>query len=784
MITNYLKIGWRNLIKNRLSSVINVLGLATGMAVVLLAGLWIWDEISFDKYFHNHSRLAQVMCSQTNDGETYTGTTVAMPVGNALKTKYGQHFKYVSLTSYSNDFLLAAGDKKLGGKGMWVQPDFAQMFTLTMVRGSRNALNDPSSVLLSQSLAKAIFSEEDPMNKIVRFDNRFDLKVAGVYEDLPHNTSFYNTQLLLPWEHEENRLYGPKSWNNHCGQLFVQLNEPADFDKVTAKIKQVPTPYIKEFKEEIMLHPVDKLHLYTEFKNGKAVGGRIEFVWLFGIIGAFVLLLACINFINLSTARSAIRAKEVGIRKAVGSMRSQLIGQFLCESLVITFLAFLLAVLLVQLSLNWFNNLADKHISNPWTNPVFWMLGLGFTVFTGLIAGSYPAFYLSAFKPVKVLKGIIQGGKVVSVPRKVLVVVQFTVSVTLIICTIVVFSQIQYARNRPVGYNRNGLITINLNTPELKTHYDAIQNDLMQTGVVEQLARSSNSATYFPNNNSIEWRGKLPSQVVFYRNVDVSDNFGRTIGWRIKEGRDFLPDAKGDSSSVLLNETGAQTTGIKNIIGEIIKYHDKSYTVAGVVYDMVTQSPYEPVPPAIFFLDGNLGVLTIRIKPNTSMQQALAKIGPVFKQYNSGNPFVFKFMDDEYAKKFSNEMRIGNLATFFAILAIFISCLGLFGLASYITEQRTREIGIRKVLGASVFIIWRLLSKEFVVLVIIALFIAIPLAYYFMYNWLQNYNYRTELSWWVFGLAGISAVLVTLLTVSYQSIRSALMNPIKSLRTE
>ncbi|HEY8897049.1 MAG TPA: ABC transporter permease [Niastella sp.] len=784
MITSYLKIGWRNLIKNRLSSVINILGLATGMGVVLLAGLWIWDEISFDRYFRNHSRLAQVMCNQSNDGETYTGTTVAMPLGYALQTKYGQHFKYVSLASYRNDYLLAAGDKKLAGKGMWVQPDFAQMFTLTMVRGSRDALKDPSSALLSQSLAKAIFSDEDPLNKIVRFDNKFNLKVAGVYEDLPHNTSFYNTQFLLPWEHEENRLYGQKSWNNHCGQLFVQLNEPADFDNITAKIKQVPSPYIKEFKEEIMLHPVDKLHLYTEFKNGKAVGGRIEFVWLFGTIGVFVLLLACINFINLSTARSAIRAKEVGIRKTVGSLRSQLIGQFLCESLVVTFLAFLLSVLLVQLSLPWFNNIADKHIPTPWTNVVFWAVGISFTVFTGLIAGSYPAFYLSAFKPVKVLKGVIQGGRIASIPRKVLVVVQFSVSVTLIICTIVVFKQIQHARNRPVGYNRNGLITINLNTPELKKHYDAIHNDLMQTGVVEQLARSSTAATYFPNNNSIEWRGKLPSQVVFYRNVDVSANFGRTIGWQIKEGRDFLPDAKGDSSSVLLNETGVQITGIKNIIGETIKYQDKSYTVAGVVRDMVTQSPYEPVPPAIFFLNDNLGVLTIRIKPNTSMQQALAKIEPVFKQYNAGNPFVFKFVDEEYGKKFSNEMRIGHLATFFAILAIFISCLGLFGLASYITEQRTREIGIRKVLGASVFIIWRLLSKEFVMLVIIALLIAMPLAYYFMHNWLQDYNYRTELSWWMFALAGLSAILVTLLTVSYQSIRSALTNPIKSLRTE
>jgi putative ABC transport system permease protein len=784
MITNYLKIGWRNLIKNRLSSVINILGLATGMAVVLLAGLWVWDETSFDTYFHNHSKLAQVMVSQTNDGETYTGSTVAMPVGNALRSKYGQHFKHISLASHGNDCILSAADKKLGGKGMWVEPEFAEMFTLTMVRGNRYALKDPSSVLLSQSLAKAIFSDADPLNKIVRIDNKFDLKVAGVYEDLPHNTSFHYIQLLLPWAHEENWLRKQTSWDNHCGQLFVQLNEPADFESVTEKIKQVPTPYIDQFKEEIMLHPVDKLHLYTEFKNGKAIGGRIEFVWLFGTIGAFVLLLACINFINLSTARSSIRAKEVGIRKTVGSLRIQLIAQFLCESLVVSFLAFLLAILFVQFSLPAFNRVAGKQISTPWSSPLFWALGLGFTLITGLIAGSYPAFYLSAFKPVKVLKGVMQAGRVASVPRKVLVVMQFSVSVTLIICTIVVFRQIQHARNRPVGYNRDGLIIVNMNTPELKKQYDAIRDDLMQTGVVEQLARSSNAATYFPNNNSIEWRGKDPAQVAFYRNVTVSPEFGKTIGWRIKEGRDFMSDATGDSASVLLNETGAKITGIKNVVGEIIKYKGKDYMVAGVVHDMVTQSPYEPVPPAIFFLEGHLGVITIRIKPNTSMHTALSKIEPVFKQYNAGNPFEFKFVDEEYAKKFSNEMRIGHLATFFAVLAIFISCLGLFGLASYITEQRTREIGIRKVLGASIFNIWRLLSREFVALVVIALFIAMPLAYYFMHGWLQDYTYRTELSWWVFAVAGTSALLVTLLTVSYQSIRSALMNPVKSLRTE
>jgi ABC-type antimicrobial peptide transport system permease subunit len=707
-----------------------------------------------------------------------------MPMGDALRSKYAQDFKYVSLTSWVNDYLLIAGDKRIARKGMWVQPDFTQMFTLTMLRGSRNALNDPSSVLLSQSLAKAMFDEADPLNKVIRIDNKFDLKVAGVYEDLPHNTSFYNVQLFLPWEHPENGLNRQKAWDNHCGRLFVQLSDQADLEKTNAKIKQLPTPFIKAFKEEIMLHPVDKLHLYTEFKNAKAVGGPIEFVWLFGIIGVFVLLLACINFMNLSTARSSTRAREVGIRKTIGSLRGQLIGQFLSESLVVSFLALLLAMLLVQLSLPFFNGLADKQIHTMWNNWVFWMLVIGFTLFTGLIAGSYPAFYLSGFKPIKVLKGVIQAGRFASLPRKVLVVVQFSVSVTLIIGTIIVFRQIQFAKDRPVGYNRDGLIAVNMNTPQIREHYDVINNDLMQTGAVEHMALSSHSATYFPNNNSIDWRGKDPGQVIFFRRITVSPDFGKTIGWRIKEGRDFLNNNKADSASVLLNETGAKITGLKNVVGEIIKYNGKDYRVAGVVQDMVTQSPYEPVPPAFFFLDDYVGVITIRIKPNTPIHTALAKIEPVFKKYNAGNPFEFKFVDDEYAKKFSNEMRIGNLATFFAILAIFISCLGLFGLASFVTEQRTKEIGVRKVLGASVFNLWRLLSKEFVMLVTIALFISIPVAYYFMNNWLQNYQYRTEISWWIFAVAGISALLVTLLTVSYQSIKSALMNPVKSLRSE
>jgi ABC-type antimicrobial peptide transport system permease subunit len=657
------------------------------------------------------------------------------------------------------------------------------MFTIDMVKGSQDVLKDPSSMLIAESLARALFGNDDPIDKTVKLDNKLELKVGGVYRDLPYNTSFYGTRLLLPWDNKENWMNSQTDWDNHCGLLFVQLHDEADFGKTTAKIKNIPTPHIRNVKEEIMLHPVTKLNLYTEFKNGKAVGGRIQFVWLFGIIGIFVLLLACINFMNLSTARSEKRAKEVGIRKAVGSLRGQLIGQFLSESIVFALLAFILALVLVQLSLPFFNGLADKQMSVAWDNPVFWLSSAGFTLFTGIVSGSYPAFYLSRFEPIKVLKGIYKAGQFASLPRKVLVVVQFTVSVTLIIGTIIVFQQIQFAKNRPAGFTRSGLVSVPL-TSSLYGKFDVLRNELLRTGMVDNMALSSQPASHFSNNNGIEWRGKDPAAEIYFRNVNVTPEFGSTIGWSIKEGRDFSKEFATDSNAVILNESGAVATGLKNPIGELIKFNGKNYTIIGIAKDMLTQSPYDPMQPSIFFCEGWMGVFTIRIKPTVAVGEALAKIAAVFKKYSPGNPFDYKFVEDEYAKKYSSEVRIGNLASFFAILAIFISCLGLFGLASFVAEQRTKEIGVRKVLGATVFNLWKLLSKEFVGLVIISCFIAIPIAWYYLNQWLQNYNYRMEISWWIFAAAITGALLITLLTVSFQSIRAALANPVKSLRTE
>jgi putative ABC transport system permease protein len=795
MLKNYLKIAWRNLIKNKIYSVINILGLATGMAVALLIALWIWDEVTFNDYHTNHKHLVQVMTTFFDDkGKAETGQAVAMPLGEELRTKYASDFKNVSMASWNFGHVLAVGETKITGQGMWVEANFPSMFSLKMKAGNINALSDPSSVLLSTSIAKALFGNTDPINKTVKFDNKMDFKVAGVFKDFPHNTTLYNSKLFLPWKKyittEDWLKNAATQWNNHSWQAFAEVNNNENIDKVSAKIKMASMVHknaATDGKEELVLQPMDKWRLYSEFKNGKATGGRIQFIWLFSIIGVFVLLLACINFMNLSTARSEKRAKEVGIRKTVGSERKQLIGQFLSESVLVAFVSLVLSILLIILLMPLFNKLADKDISLPWSNGIFWSLILLFTFITGIVSGSYPAFYLSKFEPIQVLKGTFRAGRFASLPRKILVVIQFTFSIALIIGTIIVFKQIQYAKNRPVNYKSEGLISINMSTPDLSGHYDAIRNDLLSTGVVDDMAESSSPTTgVWSNQIGFNWQGKDPNTLPVFGIIAVTRDFGKTIGWKIKEGRDFSKDFATDSLAMILNESGVKQVGMKqDIVGQTIQFNDKSYKVIGVIKDMIMESPYEPVKPTVFFYNPDwANIITVSIKPGVPVRGALTKIQAVFKKYNPSAPFDYTFNDEDYAKKFSDEQRIGDLATFFTILAVFISCLGLFGLASFVAEQRKKEIGVRKVLGASVFNLWKMLSREFALLVIISCFIAIPLAWYYLHQWIIQYDYRTDISWWVFVISGAGAFVVTILTVSFQAIRAAVANPVKSLRTE
>jgi ABC-type antimicrobial peptide transport system permease subunit len=626
------------------------------------------------------------------------------------------------------------------------------------------------------------------MQQAIQVDDSIAMKVAGVYEDLPTNGSFAWTFFLLPWNHPNNPgIARMDDWNDHHNEIYVQLNSGIDVDKTTAKIKDITKPHIKGGSYESMLvHPMSKWFLYNEFKNGKNTGGLIDDIRLFGAIGFFVLLLACINFMNLATARSEKRAKEVGIRKAIGSMRQQLVLQFLSESLVVTFIAALVAIALAQMAIPFFNELAGSSIAIPWGNAVFWLCITLFTVVTSIIAGSYPAFYLSAFKPVKVLKGTFRIGRFAALPRKVLVTVQFTVSIALAIGAITVYRQIQFARNRPVGYTRAGLITTSMNATNLKGHYDAIRNDLLATGVVDNMSQSSSPSTNVENHMlSFKWQGMDTRTVPLIGTVGVTHDYGSTLGWTIKAGRDFSRNFPSDSGALILNETAVKLTGFKNPVGETMRFRGKDRVITGVVKDMVLESPYKPVEPNIFILDyAWTRYINVRIKPTIAARDAITKIETVFKKYSPGTPFLYRFADESYNTKFAAEEETGRMVSLFVALAIFISCLGLFGMASFMAEQRTKEIGVRKILGASVFNLWGLLSKDFITLVTISLLIASPVAWYFMHQWLQNFQYRTSVSWWIFLTAGASAMIITIFTVSFQSIKAALANPADALKNE
>jgi len=791
MFRNYYKIALRNLLRNKVYSFINISGLAIGMSVALLIGLWIWDEVSWNHVHTNHVRLARMMDTQIENGKAHTGGGIDVPLADELRTKYGSDFKHIALADGFEPHILTAGNKKVEKTGFWCQHELPGMLTLHMLKGSIDALKDPSSVLVTASLAKTLFGNDDPMGRTIQVDDKFQVTVAGVYEDLPFNSYFHNGDYFLPWEKYVDTYVWVKNtqtqWGNNFVAMYVELADNADIDRINARIRHLPAEHLPNTKEELFLHPMDKWHLYSEFRDGKVSGGRIQFVWLFGIIAGFVLLLACINFMNLSTARSERRALEVGIRKTMGSLRRQLIGQFLGESLITTCLSLVLAILLTQLLMPLFNNLSGKQLSLPWSQPIFWLAALAFTFFTGLISGSYPALYLSRFEPVKVLKGSFRTGRLAALPRKVLVVVQFTVSVVLIIGTLIIYRQIQFARSRPIGYERDGLITVNLlNIPAIKPHFNAICNDLLQTGVVENAAGSSAPPTdNWGTRSGFSWAGKDPNTNPAFGNSAITHDYGRTVRWRIAEGRDYEKSLSTDSNALILNEAAVKLAGIQHPVGQSITVDGRAHPIIGVVKDMVTESPYDPPIPNIYFIDCNwLNFMTVRVKKGIPLSQGQSVIQKVFKQYDPGGLAVYWYTRYAYEAKFAGEQRIGSIATFFTILAVFISCLGLFGLASFVAEQRTREIGVRKVLGASVFDLWSTLSRDFVTLVLIACAIAIPLATYMLDQWLSRYSYRTSIPWGLCAMAVLGAMLLTMLTVSYQTLRAAVANPAKSLRTE
>ena len=758
---------------------------------------------SFNKYFSNYDHIAQVAETgiDSENGEHWIGTTVTYPLGTTLIDEYHQHFKRIVRTSFESDAILSVNETILSSRGVYADKDAPDMFTFNMIRGTRKGLSETHGILISASLSKALFGGDDPINKTVRMNNRTDLTVTGVYEDFPHDTRFYSVQYLCSWGLylADNKWIEERAVNdlrNHFIKTYVEIHPGTSFELVQSKVKNAlkfDPADTEKAEKQLLLYPMSRWHLYPADYRGSQFE-PVEKITLIGIIGVFVILLACINFMNLSTARAERRAKEVGIRKTIGSIRGQLIQQFFSESFLVVTFAFLFAIALTMVCLPAFNEISEKQITMPLREAWFWLSAVVFIVTTSFLAGSYPALYLSSFNPVKVLKGTFRVGRMASVPRKVLVVFQFCISVILITGTLIVNQQIQHAKNRPVGYEREGLIMVRKKTSDFYGKYDLLRTELKNTGAVFEVSESMGPVTEtVSSNNGWDWKGRDPNIDKSFTSLAVSHLHGKTAGWQFVEGRDFNPDIAGDSSALIINESAARFMGLENPVGEMVSWTwwaDKrvmNYKILGVIKDMVMDSPYDLIRPSVFYVKGFNGTpswINIKINPTSSMPEALSKIKAVFKKNIPGVPFEYQFADDAYARKFASVELVSRLASLFSALAIFISCLGLLGLASFMAEQRTKEIGIRKILGASVVGLWKMLSADFVMLIGISCAIAGPLSYYFLNIWLQNFQYRIEIPWWIILIAGGSAVAIALVTISYQAIKAALMNPVRSLRSE
>lgn len=786
MLLNYFKVAVRNLLRNKAFSLINILGLAIGMASAILIILWIQNELSHERFHAKGDRIYRLNNRDRFNGEAWAWATTPKILAPTIKKDYPE-VEEVTRVSDAN-FLFTYGGDKLNVHGAFVDTGFLEMFSFPLIHGSPStALDGVHDIVITEQLAKKLFGNADPMGKVVRVDTVDQFTVTGVMKDLPNNTAF-DAEYLMSWDYMVRIGWSDSSWGNNSVQSYVMLRPGASQERFDAKIKNITIDHSNgESTTKVFTQPLGDTYLYGRSENGQYVGGRIEMVRLFSVIAAFILLIACINFMNLSTARSEKRAREVGIRKVVGAEKGGLVGQFLGESVLLAFLAGIAALLIVQLSLSSFNGLVDKDLRVNYGSPLFWLTGLLFIVFTGLVAGSYPAFFLSSYKPVKVLKGTFKAAHALVTPRKVLVVLQFTFAIVLIICTIVITHQIDHAQQRDAGYRKDQLIYVHLQG-DIEKNFGVIKNELLRSGAAVAVTKSMSPITQqYSDGWGFKWNGsnKDDEKTDFVRMSSDAD-FVKTMGVHLLEGRDIdIKEYPSDSTAILLNEAAVKVMRFKNPVGEVVIDGDTRWTVVGVLKDFIYRSPYEDVQQLIVFGPRAwFNCMHIKLNPAHPVAADLRNVEQIFRQFNPVYPFQYEFVDQVYARKFQDQQRTGKLAGLFAALTIFISCLGLFGLAAYMAQNRIKEIGVRRVLGASVQNIATLLSKDFLKLVLLALLIASPLSWWAMYKWLQDFDYRVSIEWWVFATAGIASILIALLTVSYQAIRAAVSSPIKSLRTE
>jgi ABC-type antimicrobial peptide transport system permease subunit len=780
MLKNYIKIGLRNLWKNKLISFINILGLTLGITGAGLLLLNVHYDLSVDQFHEKKSNIYKVYNREVVNSNVECWSNTAAPLAPALKTDYPE-VKNVTRIS-GTEKLWSYGEKKLKVQGSFADPAFLSMFSFPLLKGNaQTALKDVYSIVVTEEFAKKVFGSEDPMGKIIRADNKDNFTVTGVLKTLPNNTDF-RFEYLLPWEFLTVKGIEHPVWDYNYLSTFVELQPEANIDAINKKIADVIIRRSnKEVKAEVFLHPLVKEHLYHNFENGKAKGG--ENIYFLVILATVILSIACINFMNLSTARSEKRAREVGVRKVMGAAKGSLIGQFMGESILTSLFAGVLALVLITALLPGFSTFAKVRLEMPFDSPLFWLTAVGFVLLTGLLAGSYPAFYLSSFKPVMVLKGVLKNGKALVTPRKILVVAQFVISIFLINFTIVFRKQINHAQNREIGFVKENLLFHPL-TSDLRKNYDPLKQELINTGIASSVCQSNTPITRSMGNvTGLEWQGQDKTANVRFELVSTSGDFVKTNGLRLISGRDIdLNNFPADTASCLINETAAKVLGFKEPLGQTIKNGD-NFKIVGVLKDFLIGAPVQAMNPMLVQGDRGGNYISVRLNDHSSVQN-IKTAEAIFKKYNPGFLTELQFADVDYAFKFTQAKNAAILISSFALIAIFISAMGLFGLTIYMAENRIREIGIRKVLGATVAGITTLLAKDFLKLVMIAILIASPLAWWFMKFFLRQFEYRTNLSWWILVAAAIAVLLIALFTISFRSIKAALSNPVKSLRTE
>lgn len=793
MLKNYFKIAWRNLIRYKSFSLINILGLALGMASSILIALWVVDERSVDNFHENGDRVFSLYEVQYIDDNIqsgyYTPGVLAWELKKVIpEIECASGFAWEKENPGKRTF--EAESKIMKFAGCYADSDYFKMFSYPLVKGdAQAALSSPVSVSISRKMANAFFgSAEAAMGKTIRYQNNKDLTVTAVFEDLPKNTAA-KFEFLLNWSVflEENSW--AKEWGNNGPGTIVMLRQDADTKQVQAKVKSFLDGYNKQLNEnfriEMGMQSIKDVYLNSNFKEGVITGGRIVYVKLFSIVAVFILLIACINFMNLATARSARRAKEIGVRKVAGAERTMLIKQFLSEAILLTAFSALVSLVIVFLSLPFFNQLTDKQIDFPVANTYFWAALTALTFVTGFVSGIYPAVIISSFKPIIVLKGKLQLSSNSVYLRKGLVVFQFVLSVGLITGTIVVSQQINFIQNSNLGYDRSNLLYIPVEG-NLRTKYSVFKEEALKQAGIKSISRTGEQPTSFGSTTSgVEWEGKTPGTQPEFTNTFAGYDFVKTMDTRLVAGREFSNDFPSDSNGYIINEAALKIIKYKEPVGKPITFWERKGTIIGVVKDFHFASLHEPIRPLILRLgdDATWGDILVRTEPGKT-KEAVASLGKLYKKVNPQFPFTFSFADEEYNRLYNNEQVISKLSSYFAFLGIFISCLGLLGLAMFTAEQRRKEIGIRKVLGATVASLLGLLSKEFLQLVILAMLIAIPLAWWAMNNWLQGFAYRVNMSWWIFGFAGTLSLLIAFATISFQVIKATITNPIKSLRTE